>query len=200
MDNWDARIKEQLKHGWKNYTKKRLDLGIARSELFLTLAGDFLYVPKASSASALATIKLNRNTNESLDLKAGTIIKTVFTEFYWSNGAQSGEWIDVIIGVNFEMDQQFPDPSRQAQAVVEITHANPDTNQAGADQIAERVVITASPLNTDIAWLDFGQAAVQDSCYPLEAGDSVTVSISNLDQINCNFEVGGESVWIINEI
>ncbi len=200
MDSWEQRIHDQVNRGWKNYRKHRFDLTAARADLFFAFPGDFMYVEAASSASAVASVKLNSNTNESLDLQAGTSIKTVFKELFFSNDAQPGEWLDVIVGVNFEKMDQFPEQTRQAQAVVEITHANPDTNQAGADQIAERVVITASPLNTDIAWIDFGQAAVQDSCYPLEAGDSITVRVSNIDRINCNFEVGGESVWIIREI
>ena len=200
MDSWDKRLKEQTERGWKNYHKHRFDLPTARADLELAFAGDFLYVSQASSASALASVKLNRNTNEALELQIGTTIKTIFTKFFISNVAQSGEWIDVIVGVNFEKMDLHADEAREAQAVVEISHVNPNTNQAGADQIAERVVILASPLNTDIAWIDFGQAAVQDGCYPLEPGDSVTVMVPNLDRINCNFEVGGESVWIINEI
>ncbi len=200
METWEQRLHDQVQRGWTNYHKHRFDLTAGRTDLFFGFAGDFLYVAKASSASALASVKFNTDQNDSLDLQAGTEIKTVFKNVWLSNTAQAGEWLDVIVGVNFEKMDQFPEQGRQAQAVVEITHANPDTNQAGGDQIAERVVITASPLNVDIAWLDFGQAAVQGSCYPLEPGDSVTVRTSNLDQINCNFEVGGESVWIINEI
>lgn len=200
MDDWEKRLKEQVDRGYKNYHKHRLDLTTARDNTPMAFPGDFLYVAQASSASALATVRLNRNTNEALDLQRGTQIKTVFTMLFFTNTAQSAEWLDLIVGVNFEKMDRHHDENREAQPVIEITHANPDTNQAGADQVAERVVITASPLNTDIAWLDFSQAAVQDECYPLEPGDSVTVMVSNLDRINVNFEVGGESVWIINEI
>ncbi len=200
MDNWDRRLQDQVERGWQNYRKKRIHLDTARVDELFSWTGDFMYVEASSAEAALAGVKLNINTNESLLLQVGTKVKTVFTSFYFSNTAQADQWIDLIVGVNFEKMDPHPEQSRQAQAVAEITHANPDTNQAGADQIAERVVITASPLNTDITWLDFGQAAVQDSCYPLEPGDSVMVRISNLDQINVNFEVGGESVWVINEI
>ena len=200
MDDWDARLQDQVDRDWTNYHRHRFDLTTARTDLFFAFAGDFLYVARASSASAAAAIKFNRARNDRLDLQAGTTIKTVFKNFWLTNVAQSGEYIDVIVGVNFEKMDPLVEQSRQARAVVEITHAIANNNQAGADQIAERVVITASPLNTDIAWIDFGQAAVQDNCYPLEPGDSVTVRTSNLNQINVNFEVGGESVWIINEI
>ncbi len=200
MDDWEKRLQDQVNRGWKNYHKTRLDLTTARADIPMAFAGDFLYVAQASSASARATVKINRNTNEPLYLQRGAQIKTVFTALYLSNTEHSGEWIDLIVGVNFEKMDRHHDENREAQPVIEITHANPDTNQAGGDQVAERVVITASPLNTDIAWLDFSQAAVQDACYPLEPGDSVTVMVSNLDQININFTIGGESVWIINEI
>ena len=200
MSSWEQRLSEQVERDWKNYHTQRIPLDTARADLGLSLTGDFLYVAAASSASALATVKLNRNTNQTLDLRRGTEIKTIFTQLFVTNTAQSGEWIDLVTGVNFEKIDLHRDENRAAQAVVEITNGAANTNQAGADQVAERVVILAAPQNTDIAWVDFGQAAVQDSCYPLEPGDSVTVMVPNLDQINVNFEVGGESVWIINEI
>jgi hypothetical protein len=200
LSDWEEKLNEQEARQWKNYHKFRIALSAGRNNMVYNFPGDFLYVVATSTASAAATIKLNKNTNEDLDLKAGTKIKTVFTHFYFTNEAQAGEWMDLIIGIDFEKDDEQPQPAREAQPVIEITHANPNTNQAGASLIADRVVITADPQNTDLAWIDFGQAAVQNGCYPMEPGDSVTVRISNIDQINVNFEVGGESVWIIREI
>ena len=197
---WDQRLQEQVEREWKNYHRYRISLTAARSNFVYNFAGAFFYVVATSSASASATVKLNRNTNEDLTLAAGTTIKTVVQKFYFTNEAQAGEWMDLIIGIDFEKTDAPPQPAREAQAVIEITHANPNTNQAGAALIADRVVITADPQNTDIAWIDFGTAAVQNACYPLEPGDSVTVRVSNIDQINVNFEIGGESVWIIREI
>lgn len=200
MSDWEKNLKEQEAREWKNYHPFRIDLTAGRNNMIHNFPGDFLYVVATSTASATAMVKLNKVNNKDLNLAAGTKIKTVFTQFYFTNEGQAGEWMDLIIGIDFEKDDEQPQPARAAQPVIEITHANPNTNQAGAALIADRVVITADPQNTDIAWIDFGQAAVQNGCYPLEPGDSVTVRVANINQINVNFEIGGESVWIIREI
>ncbi len=198
--NWDQRISDQEKRQWENYEVIHLDLSTANIDRKFSRPGDFIGVYRISSMSAIATIKLNIKRAPPIDLKSGTGIETVFTNFYISNDAQSGEWIDLIIGIDFVFTDREISAAVVAQPVVEITHVNPNTNQAGADLIADRVLILAHTQNTDIAWIDFGQAAVQNGCYPLEPGNSVRIRVSNLDQINVNFEVGGESVWIIREI
>ena len=197
--NWDERLGDQVKKGWENYKKKRLDLSAAQELLRLDLAGEFLYVEAVSSASAIATVRLNRNSNDEITLSHQTKIRTIFTTLFITHTAQAGEWIDLIIGINFEYFK--PDNIRdEVQQVLNLTHANPDTNVAGAANICNTALIKADVLNTDIAWIDFGVAAVQDSCMPLDPGEWIRVSISNTDQINANFEVGGEIVYICYEV
>ncbi len=81
-----------------------------------------------------------------------------------------------------------------------MTHANADTDVAAAANPCNRAMIKADVNNTQVAWIDFGVAAVQDNCMPLDAGESITVSISNTDRIHANFEVGGEIVYIAYEV
>lgn len=198
IDTWDDRLKLQADRKWENYKTLRISLDTARTNHRYDLAGDFLYVEAYSSPSAAATAKFNKNTNDPLDLKHNTRIETVFTTLYITNEAQAGEWIELIVGIDFRKYDPEITSRPEPQAVIELTHASADTNVTPAAQIAGFVIIKAHSRNTDIAWIDFGQAAVQDSCLPLEPGDEIAIPISNLDQINANFEVGGEKVWIVN--
>ncbi len=204
ISNWEQRLKDQVLKGWHNYERQRLHLDTARASEFWGLAGEFLYIEQVSSESALASVRLNLNTNDELDLQAGTVIKTVFKEFYITHTAQAGEWIDLIVGINFEYykkwDNGFGGGAEQAQAVVKLTHVNPATNVTPAAQICNRALIKADVNNTQTAWIDFGTAAVQNACLPLDPGESVTVSLSNLNRINANFEVGTECVFIVYEV
>ena len=84
-----------------------------------------------------------------------------------------------------------------AQECIIITHANPDTNQAGANNSCKRVLIRAHTTNTGLVWVNFGAAAVDGSDYPLDAGDAMSVPVTNTNQVNCLFKVGGEKVTVI---
>ena len=197
---WEGRLDEQVKRGWENYKKKRLDLSAAQENLKLDLAGEFLYVEAVSSASAAATVRLNRNANDAIKLAHQTKIKTVFTTLFITHAAQAGEWIEVIIGTDFSKDDpQLEDPGT-AQPVIEITNGSANMNTVGAAAISTIAVIKADPQNVGLSWIDFSQAAVQNSCFPLEPGDSLTVRIGNVNQINVNFEVANDQVWILNQI
>jgi len=203
ISSWEQRLTNQVFRGWHNYERHRLTLDSARVAEVWTMPGEFIYVEQVSSESALASIRLNLNINDALDLQAGTVIKTVFKEFYITHTAQAGEWIDLIVGINFEYYKRQGGRSggiEQAQAVVKLTHAAANTNVVPAAQICNRVCIKADVANTDTAWIDFGAAAVQNACFPLGPCESLSVSISNLNRINANFEVGGECVFIVYEV
>lgn len=199
IKNWEERLKNQVNRDWHNYDRHRIDLTTAQVKLPWYYAGEFLYVEKASSKSALATVRLNRDTNHAIDLRVGTVIKTIFKELYITNAAQPGEWIDVIIGINFEYYKEFAAGS-EAQSVLPLTHANPNTNVAAAAHVCNRALIKADVNNTQTTWIDFRTPAVQNACLPLDPGEWIRVSIPNTDQINANFEVGGESVFIVYEV
>ncbi|RKY11458.1 MAG: hypothetical protein DRP65_04145 [Planctomycetota bacterium] len=198
IDTWPDRLRLQEKRGFENYKIITINLSSARANQWYNFAGDFLYVESVSSPSAAATIKLNRDRLDSLSLRLNTVIKSVFTGFYITNTAQAGESLTLIVGIDFEKYAAAISQQPEPQTVVELTHASANTNVTPASAPARIAIIKAHSRNTDIAWIDFGQAAVQDSCLPLEPGDTITVPISNLDQINANFEVGGEFVWIVN--
>ena len=80
---------------------------------------------------------------------------------------------------------------------ITITHANPDTNQAGASNACKRALIKAHPANGGITWVQFGAAAVEASAYPLSANESVSCPVNNTDQINCLFKVGDDKVEVL---
>ena len=198
---WEMRLKQQSVRGWDNYVRRRIDLSTARTNEYWGGAGEFFYIEQVSSKSAHAAIRINRNTNDQIDLEFGTIIKTIFTELYITNTAQAEQWIDVIIGINFEYYKKSQGiMGAEVQQVLNLTHANPNTNVAAASNVCNQVLIKADVENTGIAWIDFGVAAVQDSCVPLDPGEWIRVDISNTDRINANFEVGGEIVYITYEV
>jgi len=201
IQSWDRRLGDQVKRGWDNYMRRRIDLSAARVDEFWSTAGEFLYVEQVSSESAAAVVRLNRNTNDQIDLELGTIIKTIFKELYITNTVQTDQWIDIIIGINFEYYKKSAGViGGQVQQVLNLTHANPDTDVAAAANPCNQALIKADVNNTQTAWIDFGIAAVQNSCMPLDAGEWIKVSIANTNLIHANFEVGGEIVYIAYEV
>jgi len=196
---WNKRLADQVNRGWDNYKHVHIDLSTARIDEPVRITGEFLYVEESSGAAAVAKIKLNRNTNDALDLEKGVEIKTVFIEVYITNEALEDEWLDLVIGINFEYYQAI-DRGDEVQQVLNLTHANPNTNVAAAANPCNQALIKADVNNTQVAWVDFGVAAVQNDCLPLDAGEWVRIKISNTDLINANFEVGGEIVFIVFEV
>ena len=77
IKSWDGRLNDQNRRGWDNYIRRRIHLDVARDLDCCGICGEFLYVEDVSSAAAAASIKMNRNTNDSIDLEIGTIIKTI---------------------------------------------------------------------------------------------------------------------------
>lgn len=78
-----------------------------------------------------------------------------------------------------------------------MTHANTDTNVVGADHECKRVLVKAHTINTGLVWVNFSAAAVFLACYPLAAGETVSVPLANTNLVNCNFVVGGEKVTVV---
>jgi len=201
IKNWDERLNDHVQKRYDNYVRHRINLDTARADEFLSIAGEFIYVERVSSKSAYLQARLDKKRNKQLDIIAGVRIKTVFNCLYLTNTAQAGEWLDLLIGINFEYNKPFSKAGRaEAQQVLNLTHANADTNVAAAANPCNAALIKADVQNTGISWIDFGVAAVQNSCVPLDAGEWIRVSISNTDQINANFEVGGEVVFIVYEV
>lgn len=199
MQTWEDKLREQVDRGWENYKKKRINLDTAQTDLKLDLAGSLLYVENVSGGHAGVTVKLNRNTNPALSLNNQTKILTVFTTLYLTWEAQAGQWIDLIVGTDFDKIDTSETDLAAAQPIIQITHANPNTSQAGGNNPCKKCLIQADPQNIGLAWIDLTQAAVQDSCIALAPGDYIQVSVSNTNLINANFEIGGDDVWVVIE-
>ena len=198
LDTWDENLAAQKRRNFINYSVVTIDLATARTNELVHVPGDIVYVKAVSSNSAAATVRLNLTKNDEVDLKLHTRIETVFTSLFISNEVQSGEWMELVIGINFYIEN--PLQSSDLQPAIVITNAVADTNQAGAAHTCNAAIIKADVKNTGIAWIDFGNAAVQDACYPLDPGEWIRGDISNTDRINANFEVGGEKVFVAYEV
>lgn len=199
IETWDTKLKEQVQREFKNYALLLIQLDAAQENRIYPLPGDCLYVNKVSSNSATATIRLNRSTNEPIELKYQTKIKTVFTSFFVSNEARAGEWLELLIGINFDIEN-VPVNRQTAQPVIKQVGTLANTDYQVSAFVCNTAEIKSSPENIGLVWVDFGQAAVQDDCRPLEPGESLTVSISNTNQIHANFENAGEVIFIILEV
>ncbi len=191
---------DQVRRGDDHYTSVTIELDNARNDEFVAVAGKTIYIEDASSDSALASVKLNRIGADSLNLKKGSSIETVFSGLYLTNTAQAGEWLKVIFGREFKMDSVQGLSQAEAQPIVVITNAAANTNTIPSAQVCDTVLLKADVKNTGIVWVDFGTAAVQDSCLPLDPHESITVKLSNLNQINANFEIADEKLFAVYQV
>lgn len=286
IKTWDARLKDQNDRGWENYLHRRILLDVAADLQDWAISGEFIHVERSSSAAAVASIRLNRNTNDALDFELGTVIKTIFIEVFITHTALAGEWLDVVWGINFEYYKQIASPltvvdgggslsvddgggsltvdgvfwqatqpvsaaalplpagaatsalqtqpgvdvgdvtvnnavgaaavnvqdggnsltvdgsvtavdNGIAQPCIIITNAAADANTVGANHACKRVLVRAHTINTGLVWVDFQTAAVALACYPLAAGDSVSVPLTNTNLVNCLFKVANEKVTVV---
>ena len=198
LDTWEENLAAQKKRGFINYSVVPIDLGTARTNELIHIPGDILYVKAVSSKSAAATVRFNLTKNDEVDLRLHTKIETVFTSIFISNEVQAGESMELVIGINFYIENLLQ--ASDVQPAIIITHVAADTNQAGAAHPCNEAIIKADVENTSIAWIDFGVVAVQDACIPLDPGEWIRVPISNTVRINANFEVGGEKVFVVYEV
>lgn len=107
ISQWDARLKEQLKRSFHNYHKRRVDLSVARENEKLDWTGETIIVEKASSADAIATVRLMFLDADELTLSENVEIESIFNKVFISNAAQAGEWLDVITGINFNYKKKI---------------------------------------------------------------------------------------------
>ncbi len=195
MSDWDKRLAEQVQRKFKNVQPVLVKLDAALADQELPLCGDILYVNRVSSRLAAATVKLGSRKAEALELKLHKKIKAVFTQFYVTAAAQAGEWIELLVGIDFDIDDVI-EPELVMQPALVITHASADTNVAGAAHGCVRAFLKADAANTGKVWFDIGTAAVQGSCGSLDAGEVFPLDINNTNLINANFEVGGEKLFV----
>jgi hypothetical protein len=208
MSNWDARLAEQVKRKFENYRPQRILLDNAIDNKELTIAGDTLIVVNASSANALATVRLNNASNEPINLKLGKKISTIFTKFYVSCTAQANDWLDIIIGIDFDIDDMDTliaaitgglSGGSQAQPAIIVTNVSANTNIVATASSCSAAVIKAPTTNTDLVWVNIGAAAVVNNSYDMVPGSVLSLPMSNTNKINALFVVANEKLIVIRK-
>lgn len=204
INSFESRLSNHCREKWSNYERLRIDLATPRNYQKFDIAGEFIEVERASDTTAAAELILDFTNRAVINISERRIVETVFNRFYISNAAQADKWLDLLIGRNFRSwgygtgtgTGGGTTGATEAQQVLNLTHANPNTSVQAAANACIEAIIKADVENTDIAWIDFGVAAVQDSCIPLDPGEWIKVPITNTNRIYANFEVGGEIVYI----
>ena len=182
IKTWDRRLGEQVGQAWENYKHVRIDLTTARVDQPLLIAAEFIYVEERSGVLAVAKIKLNRNTNDALDLEKGVEIYTVFKEVYISNDALQGEWLDLVFGINFVYKKKIAE-----QSVLLF-------GRPGCVNVTPRFDFTAGQV-----WVLVDDVFVQylvsgiEANIPLTAGQSIEYCASEWDSIT-RIDIDGDNV------
>jgi hypothetical protein len=197
-DNWDMNLKQLVKRRFKNYEDLVIDLSTARTLDLKSVPGDFLAVISATSKAANCEIRFNKQDNVPITLICGKTIQTIFTGFYLSNTAQAGASITIRIGIIY-VENDLPRRAT-AKSVLTVTNVAANTDTQAAANYCDQALIKASNKNTDIVWVNFGAAAVQNSCLPLEPGESIAIDIDNTSAFHCNFTVANEKAFIVFEV
>jgi len=197
-DNWDKNLKTLVARRFKNYEDFVLDLSVARTLELKNIPGDFLAVIDSSHAAATCDIRFNKIDNDPIAIKADKEIQTVFTGFYISNSAVAGASLTIRVGILYV--ETNPPRRATAKKTLTVTNAAANTDTQCAAHLCDRALIKADNRNTDIVWVDFGAAAVQGSCIPLEPGESIRVDIDNTNEVHCNFVVANEKAFVVYEV
>jgi len=201
ISSWDQRLGDQVHRNWNNYTRRRIDLATARNDEMVSLAGEFLYVEEVSSESALATLRLNRNTNDSIDLRRNVILKTIFNRLYLTNTAQAGEWIDLLVGVNFEYQVGSNiERAEIAQGCFFMFNIAALTDTVGPNLPCNSVLLRSNPVNTDYIDVNFGAAALIPTIFRLYPGDWMGVRLDNTNKIHALFAVSLERLFVCYQV
>ncbi|MFA5422437.1 MAG: hypothetical protein WC374_01085 [Phycisphaerae bacterium] len=65
-----------------------------------------------------------------------------------------------------------------------------------AQHPARNVIVKASPKNTDLCWVESGRAAVEDECWPLLPGETVTMPVYNTGDVNVLFKAANSRLFV----
>ena len=138
INQFDNRLLDQVRRKFENYFIYRLDLTTAQTDHEISLAGEYLYIMAASSNTANAQARLNRNTNHALDLIEGIELETVFERVFITNTAQADEWLDILVGCNFKYKKQtvYKISAMVSRAIPAKAHTNHEYQSCnrGTDQ------------------------------------------------------------------
>jgi len=100
------------------------------------------------------------------------------------------------------MSQEFNYPSSAVDiGVTKVTLVSgdvpADTNLQIGSNACKRALIKAFTTNTGLIWIDLGQAAVDLDCFPLAAGQTLSIPISNTNEINMLAKVVNEKIAVV---
>ncbi|KKN18854.1 hypothetical protein LCGC14_0951630 [marine sediment metagenome] len=73
----------------------------------------------------------------------------------------------------------------------------PDTDLQVAANACKRCLIKAFTTNTGLIWVDFGQAAVDLDCYPIAAGETISVPLTNTDRIHMLAKIVNNKIAVV---
>lgn len=200
MSNFEKKLSEQVEKRYEKYKTYRINLSTANLDHQISLAGNFLCIDEVSSGSAQAQIKIDHDRSDPINLQLHTIIKTMFYTLFLSNEAQPGEWIEILVGCDFDLIRREVGKIIESQSCVVITNVAANTNTVGPASVSDIVLFKADVVNVGVVWIDFGIPAVQNACLPMDPGDWSRHHLSNLNQLNVNFEIANERLIVVPEV
>jgi len=171
--------------------KIRVDLSTARDDAKMSASGSVLWAYRASSLAAQLDIKLNEQSNDDLTFQRGTLISGYkFSEFYMTNTAQAGEWIDLIVTTvgAYGFDALNPDVSYaeidlvkqteiETTADVTVTAAAAAAVVLAADADRKEAIIQSLPSNTQNVRIGDGDTGAARGLI-LKPGDSIVLTVT----------------------
>ena len=197
--DFEQKLNEQVLKRFEKYKTYRIELTDVHTDHEINLAGSFLVVENVSNAGVTATVKLDETRADPIELKLHTIIRTVFTKLYLTNNVQTDQWIEILVGCDFEIDRPTAPVGIETQGVQVMTNGAANVNTVGPDVPCSAVFIKADVANAGVVWVDFRTAAVQNACLPFDPGDWSKHYLPNLNLINANFEIANERLLVVPE-
>ncbi len=199
LEQWKAQLAEQVKKGLDQYTAVKIPLDTPRENEVIHVAAGSLCVQDSSSRGAKATIRLNRVGAGDLTLEKGVQIDCAFKAIFLTNAGQAGAWLEIVFGREFRIGLSDRHGG-QVQPCFIVTNATPNVNTIAEAHVCSAALVRAHPANAGLAWVNFGAAATDGGCYPLEKTDAVAVPAGNTNQINVLFKTGGDKVTVTYKV
>ena len=202
----------------------RLDLDLAQviTEMPFSLAGRVIAIWNAPTSTEYIHIRFNSRDADPIRFNRGKVLAVPFTQMYITTPAGQAGTMEILYGPDaFDVLRIYPQPPEydaalddmltelqailaeaeeftgHAQPAIMITNVAADANTVGADHDCTAVLVRALTTNTGLVWVNFGANAVDGTSYPLDAGDAVSVKLTNTNLINCLFKVANETVAVI---
>lgn len=84
-----------------------LNLATARTDVEIVTAGNYIYALEATDIDTLLEIKLNEKTRSLIPLYKGRGVRAPFYRLWFTNAAQAGKTITIVIGVESDTFEVF---------------------------------------------------------------------------------------------